>query len=252
MRTPVCAGNWKMNPPTLAAAETLARALVGSLDGISSVDLVVCPPAVYLSPLAALFTSTSIHAGAQNAHWADSGAFTGETSPAMLVDLASFVIIGHSERRAYFGETDETVNTRTAAALRHGLRPITCVGETLDEREGGRTGEVLRRQVRAALTGIDLPEGFVIAYEPVWAIGTGRAATDTIAEEAIGLIRDEVASVAGTPKAETVRILYGGSVTAANAAEFMHHPGIDGALIGGASLKADEFAAIARAMSGRR
>jgi triosephosphate isomerase len=252
VRVPVCAGNWKMNPTSVPDFEALARALRDALHGVGGVERVVCPPALYLTAARALFAGSGIGVGAQNCHWEDRGAFTGEISPAMLAGIAGYVIIGHSERRTYFGETDETVHRRTAAALRHGLHPITCVGETLAERESGQTEAVLERQVRVALAGLTLPDGFIIAYEPVWAIGTGRAATGALAGEAIAFIRRRVAALAGETKAAGVRILYGGSVTAANIAEFMAQPEIDGALVGGASLKADEFAAIARAMQAAR
>lgn len=251
VRTPVSAGNWKMHT-TVDEFRALAGALRESLSGIAGVERVVCPPALYLLPARDLFAGTGIGVGAQNTHWEDKGAFTGEISPAMLAGIAEYVIVGHSERRAYFCETDETVHRRTAAALRHGLRPIVCVGETLEDRTSGRTEAVLERQVRAALAGLDLPDGFIIAYEPVWAIGTGRAATGALAAEAIAHIRALVAQLAGPAKAATVRILYGGSVTAANIEEFMREPEIDGALVGGASLKADEFTEITRRIAGAR
>lgn len=249
VRTPVCAGNWKMNPATLAEAASLAEALRVSLAEMGGVQVVVCPSALHLQRVREVLNGTGIGIGAQNAHWEDRGAFTGEVSAAMLSGIADYVLVGHSERRAYFGETDETVNGRTAAVLRHGLAPIICVGETLEERESGRTEAVLERQVRTALAGLTLPDGFIIAYEPVWAIGTGRAATGALANEAIGFIRRQTAAVAGTEAADTARILYGGSVTAANIAEFMQQPEVDGALVGGASLKADEFTAIARVIA---
>ena len=248
MRVPVCAGNWKMNT-TAAEFEELAAALLGALGGVGGVERVVCPPYVHLPRAAQVFAGSAIGVGAQNVHWADKGAFTGEISAPMLAGLASYVIIGHSERRAYFGETDETVNQRTAAALRHGLRPITCIGETLAEREGGQTEAVLARQVAAGLAGLDLPNDFILAYEPVWAIGTGRAATAAMANETIAFIRGQLAALTGDAKAATSRILYGGSVTPANIAELIAQPAIDGALVGGASLKADDFAAIAKAMT---
>jgi triosephosphate isomerase len=250
-RTPVSAGNWKMNT-TLTEFRALAGALRDRLAGIDGVERVVCPPSLYLLEARDLFAGTGIGVGAQNAHWEDQGAFTGEISPAMLAGIAEYVIIGHSERRAYFCETDESVHRRTAAALRHGLRPIVCVGETLEERTAGRTEAVLERQVRAALTGLELPVGFIIAYEPVWAIGTGRAATGALAAEAIAFIRRVVGDLAGPAKAATVRILYGGSVTAANIAEFMREPEIDGALVGGASLRAEEFTEITRRIAAAR
>jgi triosephosphate isomerase len=250
-RTPVSAGNWKMHT-TLDEFRALAGALRESLAGIAGVERVVCPPSLYLLEARDVFAGTGVGVGAQNAHWEDKGAFTGEISPAMLVGIAEYVIIGHSERRTYFCETDETVHRRTAAALRHGLRPIVCVGETLDERTAGHTEVVLERQVRTALTGLSLPDGFIIAYEPVWAIGTGRAATGPLAAEAIAFIRTLVGDLVGPARAATVRILYGGSVTAANIDEFMREPEIDGALVGGASLRADEFAEITRRIAAAR
>jgi len=252
VRTPVCAGNWKMNPATVQEFAKLAEDLRASLTGMPSVERVVCPPFIFLPLSREIFTDTDIGLGAQNAHWEERGAYTGEISPAMLSGLVEYVIVGHSERRAYFCESDETVNKRTRAVLGAGLRPIVCVGETLAEREGGQTEAVLERQVRAGLADIALPDGFIIAYEPVWAIGTGRAATGAIANEAIGFVRRQVAAMAGNEKAATVRILYGGSVTAANIAEFMAQPEIDGALVGGASLKAEEFRDIARTIAAAR
>jgi triosephosphate isomerase len=186
-------------------------------------------------------------------HWEDSGAFTGEVSPLMLKGLCSHVILGHSERRAYFGETDETVHQRLQAALKHGLTPIVCVGETLAENEAGKTAEVVARQVRGALTGLTTGQatGLVIAYEPVWAIGTGRAATAGGANDVIGeIIRPALAELFNGDTAQAMRIQYGGSVTAANAAELFAQPDIDGALVGGASLKPAEFSAIVAAARG--
>lgn len=250
-RMPVSAGNWKMNPAP-AEFEPLAQALREMLAPITGAERVVCPPALYLARAAALFQGSGIGVGAQNVHWEDKGAFTGEISPAMLAGMVEYAIIGHSERRALFGESDEAVNRRTAAALRHGLRPIVCVGETLDQRKAGATGAVLERQVKEALGGLALPAGFIVAYEPVWAIGTGRAATPALAAEAVGFIRRQIAEVAGDEIAAAARILYGGSVTAANVAEFMQEPEIDGALVGGASLKAEDFAGITQAIAAAR
>ena len=248
-RTPVIAGNWKMNPAPDAAAQ-LARALVGSIAGIPSVERVLCPPYIYLVGIREALAGTDIGLGAQDLYWEDAGAYTGEVSAAMLAGLVQYCIIGHSERRTYFGETDETVRRRTEAALRHALRPIVCVGETLDERESGATNDVLRRQVQEGLGGLELPQDLIVAYEPVWAIGTGRAATASIAEEACGFIRLLLAEGHGRAVAGGARILYGGSVTPANAAEFLAEADIDGALVGGASLKADDFTAIVRTATG--
>ena len=245
-RTPVIAGNWKLNPPP-ADALALTDALVASLAGMNAVERVLCPPFVYLGAVAQRLAGTGIGLGAQDCSWQDFGAFTGEVSAAMLAEIAGYVIIGHSERRALFDETDASVHKKTEAALRHGLQPIVCVGETLEQRESGETAAVLRRQVSEGLDGLALPPNAIIAYEPVWAIGTGRAATAAIAAEACGLIRRVIAEEHGADRAGGLRILYGGSVTAANIAEFISAPDVDGALVGGASLKADEFAAIVRA-----
>ena len=245
-RTPVIAGNWKMNPPWDAAL-ALARSLRESIGRVAGVERVLCPPAIYLAPIRDLLDGSDLGLGAQDAYWQDAGAFTGQVSAAMLAPLVRYVIVGHSERRTLFGETDESVRKKVEAVLRHGLQPITCVGETLEEREAGTTADVLRRQVQEGLGGVGLPTDAIIAYEPVWAIGTGRAATAETAEEACALIRILIAEDHGRERAAGVRILYGGSVTAANAGEFLAQPDIDGALVGGASLKADEFTQIVRA-----
>jgi len=203
------------------------------------VEKVVCPPFLFLLIARDRLKGSSVKVGAQNMHWAEKGAYTGEVSHPMLAGVVEYVIVGHSERRAYFCETDETVNKKLAAALAAGLKPIFCVGETESEREAGSTEEVLLRQVRIGLEGIEVPQGFAIAYEPVWAIGTGKAATGPMASEAIGLIRGEVARLAGGAVAESVRILYGGSVTPDNMAEFARQPDADLAqqdLLGAASL----------------
>lgn len=249
MRKPFVAGNWKMHK-TVAEARQLVSELVPSLQAIDSIDRVLCPPYTTLMAVKALLEGTDIGLGAQNVYWETSGAYTGEVSPAMVSELCEYVIIGHSERRAYFGETDATVNKRLHAAMAHGLIPIVCVGETLDEREAGRTEAVVSRQVRQGLAQLDLIDGeaLVVAYEPVWAIGTGRAATGEMAEEVIaGVVRATLAEIFGQDVASAIRILYGGSVKAANADEFFSIPDIDGALVGGASLKADEFSQIAKA-----
>ena len=242
-RIPIVAANWKMHT-TVNTATELFRALRESIDGVKSVEKVVCPLFVFLALAQQALAGSSIKVGAQNVFWEEKGAFTGEISPPMLVDFCEYVIIGHSERRKYFGETDETVNRRLKAALAQGLRPIFCVGETADERQARRTEEVLLRQVRGGLAGIEIAPGFVVAYEPVWAIGTGVPATGEMANETIGLIRRELASLYGDELAQAARIQYGGSVDGANIAEFMAQPEIDGALVGGASLKADVFTTI--------
>ncbi len=239
------AGNWKMN--TLRdEAIALARDVRERCARTPSVEIVLSPPFVHLHDVAAAVEGTRIRVGAQNLFWEENGAYTGEVSPSMVAETAQYAIIGHSERRRYFGETDETVNRRVRAALAHGVKPIMCVGETLDQRNAGRTSDVLVRQTRGGLDGMTVAADFVIAYEPVWAIGTGVAADGATAEEAIALIRTTVRDVAGDV-AGSVRILYGGSVTADNAAEFFAQPDVDGALVGGASLKADAFAAIIEA-----
>jgi triosephosphate isomerase len=210
------------------------------------VEKVLCPPFVSLVALNMMLRSLSIKLGAQNMYFETEGAYTGEISPLMLSELCEFVILGHSERRWYFGETDEIVNKKVKAALVNKLKPILCVGERLEENEAGKTEEVVNRQVTAALNGIEPVSNLVIAYEPVWAIGTGKAATGKQATATIQFIRDVVAKLWNKSIAQDLRILYGGSVTSANVAEFISHPEIDGALVGGASLKAEEFVNIVK------
>jgi len=249
MRTPFIAGNWKMFK-TVSEARHLVSELVPSLQAVRNVEKAICPPFTSLMAVRALLEGTDIGLGAQNLHWEDAGAFTGEISAPMLAEICQYVIIGHSERRTYFGETDTTVNRKIQAAMVHGLIPIVGVGETLDEYEAGNTGEVVTRQVRDGLARLNLTEGssIIIAYEPVWAIGTGRAATAEGANAVIAdFIRRTLDEQFGAAVAETVRILYGGSVKASNAAEFFTQSDIDGALVGGASLKADEFTGIVQA-----
>jgi triosephosphate isomerase len=254
MRKPFVAGNWKMFK-TVAEARHLVSELVPALQVIPGVEKVLCPPFTSLLAAAALLEGTDIGLGAQNMHWELSGAFTGEVSPTMLAELCQYVILGHSERRTYFGETDESVNRKVQAALAHELTPIVCVGETLDEYEAGRTAEVVSRQVRLGLAGLSFAaEGsppLVIAYEPVWAIGTGRASTVEGASKVLReVIRSALAELFGASTAQAVRVLYGGSVNAKNAAEFFADAEIDGALVGGASLKAAEFTQIVQAAAG--
>ncbi len=241
-RTPMIAGNWKMNTLRVEALD-LVRALRERTDDIAGVDKLVCPPFVFLHEVKAALSGSTIQVGAQNAFWEEKGAFTGEVSITQVAEVCEYVIIGHSERRQFFGETDETVNRRVKAALAHGLKPIMCVGETLDQRQGNQTTEVLVRQTRGGLDGVTIGPDFIVAYEPVWAIGTGLAADGATAEEAIALLRATVRDIAG-PVADQVRILYGGSVTPDNIAEYMAQPDIDGGLVGGASLKADLFASL--------
>jgi len=245
-RRPLVAGNWKMNT-TLEEARALAEALRPGLSAVAAVDRVVCPPFISLAAVADALRGSGIEVGAQTMYHADKGAFTGEISPLMLKPLAQWVILGHSERRQLFGVTDADVARAAAAAIQHGLKPIVCVGETLAQREAGETETFVAGQVRGSLAGIDQPGGLVIAYEPIWAIGTGRAATPEDANTVAALIRETLAGVLGRDVAAATRILYGGSVTAANAAGFFEQSEIDGALVGGASLKADEFVAIAGA-----
>ncbi len=246
MRTPIIAGNWKMNKSVAEAVE-LVRALRESTAAIEQVEMVVCPPFVCLTAVKDALAGSKIGLGAQNVYWEEKGAFTGEISPLMLKDLVTYVIIGHSERRQYFGETDATVNRRVKAALAHGLTPIMCVGETLAQREAGETSAVVTTQVMNGLAGLSAAEveSIVIAYEPVWAIGTGRASTGEDANVAVAQnIRTPLSKLFGAAVAQGVRVQYGGSVTAANAAEFMGMPEIDGALVGGASLKVADFTGI--------
>ena len=243
MRSPFVAGNWKMNT-TATEAEQLVFEMLEKLDRIEGVEKVLCPPFVSLVAINMMLRGSSIKLGAQNMYFETAGAYTGEISPLMLKELCEFVILGHSERRWYFGETDEIVNKKIKAALANKLKPILCVGERLAENEAGKTEEVVNRQVTAALNGIEPVRDLVIAYEPVWAIGTGKAASDEQATATIRFIRDVLAKLWNKSTAQDLRILYGGSVTSANIAEFISHPEIDGALVGGASLKAEEFVSI--------
>jgi triosephosphate isomerase len=249
MRTKIVAGNWKMNK-TPAEAKSLIAGIRAALDGRDCpVEVVVCPPFVDLAVAAEALKGSRIGLGAQNMHPAASGAFTGEVSAAMLVETGvKYVIVGHSERRTLFGETDADVNAKTQAALAAGLTPIVCVGETLQEREGNRTADVVTSQLKGSLAslGADLAR-CVIAYEPVWAIGTGRTATPGQAQEVHALIRRVLAELAGGKVANGIRIQYGGSMKPDNAAELMAQPDIDGGLIGGAALKSDSFAEIVKA-----
>jgi len=249
VRKPVVAGNWKMNK-TVGEAVDLARELIAQIQPYVGVERVLCPPSVALTSVAPWLKDTGIGLGAQNMHWENSGPFTGEVSPPMLAGLCQYVILGHSERRQYFGETDEGVNKKVKAALAHGLTPIVCVGENLAENEAGKTAEVVTRQTRAAYENLSADDALktIIAYEPVWAIGTGRAATPAGANAVIGLhIRGLISDLYSSSVADSIRVQYGGSVTAANAADLMAQPDIDGALVGGASLKPQEFAAIVKA-----
>jgi len=235
---------------TIPEARALVAEMVPALREVKGVEKVLCPPFMALFPVAALLQGTDIGLGAQDMHWEAKGAFTGEVAPGMVAEFCKYVIIGHSERRTYFGEIDESVNKKTVAARTSGLIPIVCVGETLAEYESGRTAEVVSRQIRAGLKDLEaeFAPAVVVAYEPVWAIGTGRASTGENAEAVVREhIRKPLAEMYGVETAQAIRVLYGGSVTAANAAEFFGQADIDGALVGGASLKVDEFVAIVRA-----
>ena len=249
MRIPFVAGNWKMNK-TVAEARDLVFKMNMKLREIKGVEKVLCPPAMSLLAISALLEGTDTGLGAQNMHWEEKGAFTGEISAAMVKEYCGYVILGHSERRAYFAETDETVNRKMLAAQKAGLTPIVCVGETLEEYEARRTAEVVNRQVEKGLANLDpaFAPKMVVAYEPIWAIGTGKASNGPDANAVVAdVIRPALARLYGTETAQAIRVLYGGSVTAANAAEFFGQPDIDGALVGGASLKEEEFVAIVKA-----
>lgn len=249
MRIPLVAGNWKLHK-TAAETRQLLEEMVPGLQAVAGVEKLVCPPYLSIPAAAAALAGTGIALGGQNMYWEEQGAFTGEVSPGMLAEFCQYVIIGHSERRAYFGETDETVNRRVLAALAHDLVPVMCVGETLDENEGGLTNEVVKRQMRGGLDGVEIGSAakLVIAYEPVWAIGTGKAAYPDDASRVIGqAIRPVLADLFGNEIAEGIRVLYGGSVKPDNASEFFNEAEVDGALVGGASLKAQDFIGIAQA-----
>ena len=247
LRKPIIAGNWKMNN-TIAETEALVKDLI-PLVADAKCDVVICTPYTDLAKAVELTKGTNIKVGAENVHWAEKGAFTGEISAKMLVELGvEYVIIGHSERRQYFGETDASVNARTKAALAAGLIPIVCVGETLDQREKNRTKAVVRKQINGAFA--DIPEEdakkIVVAYEPVWAIGTGKTATDEQAQETIKNIRSMIAHLYGRKFANRLRIQYGGSMNPKNVKGLMAQPDIDGGLIGGASLKAVDFSQVVK------
>jgi triosephosphate isomerase (TIM) len=245
-RRPIIAGNWKMNKTT-AEARDLAIKLAPLVSGAKDREIVLAPAFTALQTVAGAIKGTNMSLAAQNLHWEDKGAFTGEISAEMLLDLGcKYVIIGHSERRQYFGETDETVNKKVKQAFKKGLLPIMCIGETLAEREAGKLNEIISRQVTGGLTDISSEDmkKTVIAYEPVWAIGTGKTATPEQAEEVHALIRQKVKDLYNAEIAEGLRIQYGGSVTPDNVSALMAKPDIDGALVGGASLKPESFAAL--------
>jgi triosephosphate isomerase len=243
MRTPILAGNWKMHK-TIAEALDLVDAIKGPLGKVAGVEKAVCAPFVSLAPLAEALKGTDIMLGAQNMFWEEQGAFTGEISPLMLKGLCDLVVIGHSERRQYFGETDETVNKKIKAALAHDLTPIVCVGESLEQNQAGETEPFVSGQVHAAFEGITAGQarGIIVAYEPIWAIGTGLAATPEDANRTIGeVVRATLAEIYGDDIAQAMRIQYGGSIKPDNVRDLMAQPEIDGGLVGGASLKAGDF-----------
>ncbi|MDQ0415965.1 triosephosphate isomerase [Croceifilum oryzae] len=250
MRTPIIAGNWKMHKTVNEAVQYIETIQSNQLP--QDVEAVICAPFLTLHTLQDKLAGSSIGLGAQNAHWEKEGAYTGEVSVHMLQDLGvGYVILGHSERRTYFAETCEQVNKKTIAALNAGIIPIVCVGETIQERESGRTFEVVSSQVKKALKGIASNElhKVVLAYEPVWAIGTGRASSANDAEEVIAYIRKTLMSEFGTAVAEQIRIQYGGSVKPENIATYMAEPNIDGALVGGAALDPESFSGLVKAAS---
>ena len=248
MRRPILAGNWKMHK-TVQEAIALVHEIRVGLEAVQTVDRVLCPPFTSLSALSEMLKGGPIKVGAQNMYWEEQGAYTGEVSPLMVRELCEYVILGHSERRQFFAETDKTVNKKVKAALAHGLKPIVCVGENLAQNEAGETHAVVSGQVTGCLEGLTSAQvsGLVIAYEPVWAIGTGKAATVEGAGAVIAnSIRKVVARLYDAATAESVRVQYGGSVNKGNIAEFMAHPDVDGALVGGASLKPADFMDIVR------
>jgi triosephosphate isomerase len=248
MRRPFIAGNWKMHK-TIGEAVSLVEALKKELVGIAGCDVAVCPPFVALPAVKKALEGSGIGLGAQNVHWEEQGAFTGEVSPLMLVALCEYVIIGHSERRSTFGETDEWVNRKLHAALARGLKPILCVGESLEQNRTGETEAFVGGQVRAAFAGISARQAVrvTMAYEPIWAIGTGLAATGEDANRIIGkAVRNTLTDLYGHDVAQTMRVQYGGSVKPGNVAEFLSQDEIDGALVGGASLKAADFSEIVK------
>jgi triosephosphate isomerase len=244
-RTPMVAGNWKMNM-TVADARHLVSEMVPGLQSKSGVDKVLCPPFTALLAVSSLLEGSDIRLGAQNMYWEIAGAYTGEISPNMVAEFCEYVILGHSERRAFFGETDKDVNRKIQAAFTHGLSPIMCVGESLEEYESDRTYDVIFRQVKMGLEGIEFEGGdgtnLIIAYEPIWCIGTGRAATPEDANQVIAdVVRPALEELFGKDMAQKIRVLYGGSVNGENAKEFFLQPEIDGALVGGASLKIADY-----------
>lgn len=250
-RKPIIAGNWKMHK-TIGEAVELVRAIRSGVSGIENVETVVCPPFIALPAVAEALSHSKIGVGAQNVFYEESGAYTGEIAPGMLAGLVQYCIIGHSERRNIFGESDAWVNKKAKALLAHGITPIICVGESLEQNQAGETDSFVRAQVQAALAGLSAAQvaGLIIAYEPIWAIGTGLTATPADANRIIGItIRGAIADLYDESTAQAVRIQYGGSAKPANIADLMAQPDIDGALVGGASLKADSFIDMVRQTS---
>ena len=246
MPIPIVAGNWKMNT-SLAEGVRLASQVAANVGVPAGIEVVVCPPFVSLAAVAQALQGTGIEVGAQNMHSEERGAFTGEVAPGMLAGLCRYVILGHSERRALFGETDDIVNRKVAAAVAAGLIPILCVGETLAQREEGRASDVISQQLRGGLAGLHNVPGLVVAYEPVWAIGTGQAATPEIAHEIMGgVIQPVLAELLGGSVAQDTPLLYGGSVNPTNIESFAQQSSVSGALVGGASLDVSQFADIVR------
>lgn len=248
MKNKIIAGNWKMNKNRTEAAELIEK-LIPLVEGTHN-TVIICVPFTDLCKAVKLTSGTNIHVGAQNCHWKESGAYTGEIAPSMLTELGvEYVVIGHSERRTYFGETDETVLLRTKAALAAGLKPIVCIGETLSERQSGKMEVVLNRQITEGFKDVTADElkNIIVAYEPVWAIGTGVTATDDQANDAIAYVRSVFANLYGKEAADALYIQYGGSMNDKNAAGLLAMPQIDGGLIGGASLVAEKFAAVVKA-----
>ena len=248
MRDLVVAGNWKMNT-TVAEAVALAAAVRDGAASASGVELVLCPPFVSLAAVSDAVKGSAVKVGAQNMHFEDSGAFTGEVSPGMLQGLCDYVIVGHSERRQMFAETDETVNNKVKAAQAAGLKPIMCVGETLEEREAGKASDIISGQVRAGLEGITDTSGLIVAYEPIWAIGTGRSATPETAAEIMGGAILETLRSLFPASADNISLLYGGSMNAGNAGDYAAQSCIHGGLVGGAALQAESFLQVAAAIA---
>ncbi len=248
-RTPLVAGNWKMNN-TVGEGLSLVNDLMPGLANLNDVETLICPPFSSLMPIAAILEGSSVKLGAQNLHWELKGAFTGEMSPGMIKEFCEYVILGHSERRQYFGDSDQIVNKKVVSAVENDLIPVLCVGESLDENETGRAADVVTRQLTAALSGVRIAHAkqLVVAYEPIWAIGTGKAATPEDIDLLLrNVVRPVISGIFGAEIGEGIRILYGGSVNPENAASYFQKDEIDGALVGGASLKSEAFLGIAQA-----